>query len=332
MFFGNTPFNDLEGSVINTYSNIMMHNNKVTFPSEKESSRDFKDLVEGLLRPANKRLSHGKLLRHPFFMSLDWSNMLNTTPPYVPDVKDDEDDSHFDIIDEVPTVPDATSLKGKKDFQNLPFVGFTYTSDKDCGNSLDKNLEKGLETELKKKVTELEKLKLKNFQLEQQALNHTKTAESSVREFEQNERLTTQLNIAEQDNSELKAQLSHMERIMEIERKDRLATEQKTLELLADVKKKWARAEEERMEVVRAELTEEKERAASFENKYRESQSDLKKVQAELDATLHVKTQLKNKLRDYKQRLENVAAMEDRRSQVSQEHHPSLITYSVSQS
>ena len=138
--------------------------------------------------------------------------------------------------------------------------------------------------------------------------------------------------MAEQDNAELKSTVKNMERILEIERQDRAATEQKTITLLEDVRRKWSRAEEERMEVVRAELTEEKERAASFENKYRESQSDLKKVQAELDATLHVKTQLKNKLRDYKQRLENVAAMEDRRSQVSQEHHPSLITYSVSQS
>lgn len=326
MLFGNTPFNDLEGSVINTYSNIMMHNNKVSFPTDKDASKDFKDLVEGLLRPANKRLGHGKLLRHPFFMSLDWSNMLNTTPPYVPDVKDDEDDSHFDIIDEVQTIPDITSLKGKKDFQNLPFVGFTYTSDKESGNTLDKNAEKGLETELKKKVAELEKLKLKNFQLEQQALNHTRTAESSVREFEQIERLTAQINIAEQDNSELKAQLSHMERILDIERQDRLDTEQKTLELLADVKKKWTRAEEERMEVVRAELAEEKERAANFESKYRECKSDLRKVQAELDATLNVKTQLKDKLKDYKQRLENVAAMENKRSQVTHVLETSKLT------
>ena len=30
MLYGNTPFTDMEGSVINTYSNIMMHSNKVT--------------------------------------------------------------------------------------------------------------------------------------------------------------------------------------------------------------------------------------------------------------------------------------------------------------
>ena len=77
---------------------------------------------------------------------------------------------------------------------------------------------------------------------------------SLIREFEQIERLTTQLNIAEQDNAELKSTISHMERIMELERQDRLDTEQKTLELLGDVKKKWTRAEEERMECVKTEL------------------------------------------------------------------------------
>ena len=50
----------------------------------------------------------------------------------------------------------------------------------------------------------------------------------------------------------------------------------------------------------------------------RETQSDLKKVQAELEATLQVKTQLKNKLKDYRQRMDNLAAVEDKRSQVSE--------------
>ena len=317
MFYGNTPFTDLEGSVINTYSNIMGHEDKkVSFPSDQSASAEFRDLVSGLLQSARRRLGHVKLLRHPFFSSLDWSNMLNTEPPYVPDVKSAEDDSHFDIIDDVITGPDITSLKGKKEFKNLPFVGFTYTAEKDGVKTLAKG-ESGLETELKKKVGELEKIKMKNFQLEQQVLNYTRTAESSVRDFEQVEKLSTQLNIAEQDNAELKATISHMERILEMERQDRAAMEEKTLGVLADVKKKWSRAEEERMEVVRAELTEQKERAANFESKYRETQSDLKKCHAELEATISVKTQLKNKLRDYKQRLENVAAVEDKRSQVS---------------
>lgn len=108
-----------------------------------------------------------------------------------------------------------------------------------------------------------------------------------------------------------------MDRIKEIDSQDSLSTEQKTLEQLADDKKKWARGAENRMEVVKAELDEERKKAANIECKYGETQSDLRKVQAELEAVIGVKNQLKSKLKDYKQRLENVAAMEDKRSQVS---------------
>ena len=62
---------------------------------------------------------------------------------------------------------------------------------------------------------------------------------------------------------------------MEIERQDRLDTQNKTMELLTDVKKKWARAEEERMELVKAELKEERDRANSFENRYVEQNLSL---------------------------------------------------------
>ena len=242
--------------------------------------------------------------------------MLNMAPPYVPEVSGVEDDSHFDIIEDVAPGPDIGSLKPKKEFKNLPFVGFTFTSGKEQVISLEKGDSNSLETELKQKAAELEKIKLKNFQLEQQALNHTRVAETSVRDFEQVEKLTAQLNIAEQDNAQLKSTIGNVERILEIERQDRAATEQKTLTLLADVRKKWARAEEERMEVVKSELVEEREKCNDFENKYRESQSELRKYQSELEAVIQVKNQLKTKLKDYKQRLENVAALEEKRSKV----------------
>jgi len=314
MFFGKTPFTDMDGSVINTYSNIMMHTNKVKFPQDREASKDLKSLIESLLQPAEKRLGHSLLVRHPFFSPLDWANMLNSPPPYVPQVRGLEDDSHFDIIDEDPPPPDIASLKAKKDFKNLPFVGFTFTADKESVKSLEKGESNSLEAELKQKVAELEKIKLKNFQLQQQALNHTRVTETSVRDFEQVEKLTTQISIAEQDNAQLKSTIANIERILEIERQDRAATEQKTLHLLEDVRKKWARAEEERMEVVKSELAEEKEKSKDYESKYRESQGELRKHKSELEAVIGVKNQLKTKLKDYKQRLENVAALEEKRS------------------
>ena len=130
------------------------------------------------------------------------------------------------------------------------------------------------------------------------------------------EKLTTQLNMAEQDNAELKSTVKNMERILEIERQDRAATEQKTITLLEDVRRKWSRAEEERMEVVRRELSEEKERAEEGETKWREVSAQLKKCKSELEAVTGVKNQLKAKLKDYKSRLENVASMEETRAKV----------------
>lgn len=315
MFHGNTPFTDMDGSVINTYSNIMMHTNKpVMFPVDRIATGDLKSLICSLLQPAASRLGYSKLVRHPFFSPLDWSNMLNMAPPYVPEVSSMEDDTHFDIIEDEAPGPDISSLRPKKEFKNLPFVGFTFTSDKETVQSLETSDSNCIEKELKQKASELEKIKLKNFQLEQQALNHTRVAETSVRDFEQVEKLTGQLNIAEQDNLQLKSTIANVERILEIERQDRAATEQKTLQLLADVRKKWARAEEERMEVVKTELVEEREKSNDFENKYRESQGELRKYQSELEAVIGVKNQLKTKLKDYKQRLENVAALEEKRS------------------
>ena len=98
--------------------------------------------------------------------------------------------------------------------------------------------------------------------------------------------------------------------------KDRAETEQRTLELLNDVRKKWTRAEEERMEKVKGELGQTKEAAAEFESQYRSCASELKKCKGDLEAVTNVKVQLKNKLKDYKQRLENVAKEEDKRAQV----------------
>ena len=59
-------------------------------------------------------------------------------------------------------------------FRNLPFVGFTFTSTKGkVAAGLGKTDTQGLEAQLKAKAAELEKMKLKNFQLEQQVLSQS---------------------------------------------------------------------------------------------------------------------------------------------------------------
>ena len=86
MFHGTSPFTDLEGSVINTYANIMRHAEvPVNFP--EDTPKHLKSVVQGLLKPARSRLGHQQLVRHQFFSALDWSNLQNTAPPHVPQVQ-----------------------------------------------------------------------------------------------------------------------------------------------------------------------------------------------------------------------------------------------------
>ena len=86
MFHGTSPFTDLEGSVINTYANIMRHAEvPVNFP--EDTPKHLKSVVQGLLKPARSRLGHQQLVRHQFFSALDWSNLQNIAPPHVPQVR-----------------------------------------------------------------------------------------------------------------------------------------------------------------------------------------------------------------------------------------------------
>ena len=76
----------------------------------------------------------------------------------------------MDLDESGPDAASFQSLKPKKEFEckNLPYVGFTYTSDKGKAKSLEKGEHSSIAEELKGKVTEIERLKLKTFQLEQQ--------------------------------------------------------------------------------------------------------------------------------------------------------------------
>ncbi|XP_023331360.1 citron Rho-interacting kinase, partial [Eurytemora carolleeae] len=314
MMFGETPFSDLDGSVINTYSNIMAHK-QVEFPSNEECSGELKSLIKRLLSSAPKRIGHQNLIRHPFFGDIDWNNMRNQKPPHVPQVKRADDTSNFDVIEDEPSSIDISSLTDKKTLKHLPFIGFTFTSDKGKLKSLETKESTSLETELKTKASELENYKLRIFQLEQQIFSTTRTHETSQRDFEATEKLTYELSMAENENTQLKTNIKNLERVLEIERQERSATEHKTLQVLQDVRNKWAKKEEEKLDKLRTELKEEQDKSSELETTLSSTRRELKATKSELESVKGIKTQLKNKLKDYKQRLENVAALEEKRSE-----------------
>ncbi|CAF1093687.1 unnamed protein product [Adineta ricciae] len=138
MLFGLPPF--YAESLLETYGKIMMHVQKelpLPFPSDIEVSDSAKDLLQHLLCSIDNRLGkHGldDFVNHPFFATIDWKNLRQSTAPYVPVVTSPSDTSNFDVDDLEPS-----NKNNKKDVvppvsqaaftgHHLPFIGFTHSA------------------------------------------------------------------------------------------------------------------------------------------------------------------------------------------------------------
>ncbi|XP_059811197.1 serine/threonine-protein kinase MRCK alpha-like isoform X1 [Hypanus sabinus] len=132
LLFGETPF--YAESLVETYGKIMNHKGKLTFPEDADSvSEGARDLIGQLVCSKEKRLGRAgiaDLQRHAFFASVDWQNIADQTPPYIPEVASPTDTSNFDLNDNVLKTWDSAPPRSRGAFSglHLPFVGFTYTS------------------------------------------------------------------------------------------------------------------------------------------------------------------------------------------------------------
>eukprot|EP00171_Calliarthron_tuberculosum_P009028 IDg9028t1 len=111
MLVGVPPF--LSDTPAHTIEMIRNWREYLDFPDWPPSrfSHEARDLIGRLLCDASVRLGAREGLKefkaHPFFAGVDWGCLAQQKPPFIPDLKDDDDTRYFD--DDIPDAPYITS-------------------------------------------------------------------------------------------------------------------------------------------------------------------------------------------------------------------------------
>lgn len=138
MLVGYPPFFSDEPSI--TCQKILQWRKTLTIPEEAKLSPAAVDLLKRLLCDAENRLGVNgvqEIKDHKFFEGLDWANLRNSKPEFLPNIRDEEDCSRFDDFEEEEPFypPDDSSSAGgamsqsakkNKKRKDINFPGYTY--------------------------------------------------------------------------------------------------------------------------------------------------------------------------------------------------------------
>ncbi|CAH1233604.1 CIT [Branchiostoma lanceolatum] len=268
MLFGDTPFSD--ESVVKTYSNIMNHKVSLKFPGETRVSKEAKELIQCLCCESRDRLSYEEITCLPFFTRVDWSNLRDSVPPYVPVVGCEDDTSNFERFEpelRLPNVELFRSQRGQISGKDLPFVGFTFI--KDLSGPLTRHRSTAavnspvsnalVEKRLVQKTRELQDLQEKCHQLETKEASLKNTLKKLESRLTEKDSLSTQMEM-ERDSIEKQlvdyvTEITNLKRCLELERNHLAQTDMKAIGLLEEVRQQGKLAQELQDQEFKAELS-----------------------------------------------------------------------------
>ncbi|XP_050174806.1 citron Rho-interacting kinase [Myiozetetes cayanensis] len=348
MIYGRTPFT--EGTSAKTFNNIMNFQRFLKFPEDVKVSSEFLDLIQSLLCGQKERLGYEGLCCHPFFSKIDWNNIRNTPPPFVPTLKSDDDTSNFDEPEKNSRVLSSTRQLSPAGFsgEDLPFVGFSFTKalgilrPESVFSSVDSPAKvSSMEKTLLLKSKELQDAQDKCHKMEQEMTRlHRRVSEVEAVLSQKEVELKaseTQRSLLEQDLATYITECSSLKRSLEQARMEVSQEDDKALQLLHDIREQSRKLQEikeqeyqaqvEEMRLMMNQLEEDlisaRRRSDLYESELRESRlaaEEFKRKAAECHNKLQkVKDQGKNEAGELYCKLEKINTEQQAKIQELQE-------------
>ncbi|PKK22679.1 citron rho-interacting serine/threonine kinase, transcript variant X2 [Columba livia] len=348
MIYGRSPFT--EGTSVKTFNNIMNFQRFLKFPEDVKVSGEFLDLIQSLLCGQKERLGYEGLCCHAFFSNIDWNNIRNSPPPFVPTLKSDDDTSNFDEPEKNSRVLSSTCQLNPAGFsgEDLPFVGFSFIKalgilrSESVFSSVDSPAKvSSMEKKLLLKSKELQDAQDKCHKMEQEMTRlHRRVSEVEAVLSQKEVELKaseTQRSLLEQDLATYITECSSLKRSLEQARMEVSQEDDKALQLLHDIREQSRKLQEikeqeyqaqvEEMRLMMNQLEEDlisaRRRSDLYESELRESRlaaEEFKRKATECHNKLQkVKDQGKNEAGDLYCKLEKINTEQQAKIQELQE-------------
>jgi serine/threonine protein kinase len=123
MLFGSPPF--LADTPRGTALRIVRWRDTLVFPPVPPVSADAIDLIRQLICGADERLDFEGIKNHSFFCGIDWDGLAMAQSPFVPELRDEVDTSHFDAFEPRRDEPEGDEQEAEE-IAKVAFMGFRY--------------------------------------------------------------------------------------------------------------------------------------------------------------------------------------------------------------
>ncbi|XP_029682238.1 citron Rho-interacting kinase isoform X2 [Takifugu rubripes] len=318
MVYSRSPFS--EGTAAKTINNILNYQHFLKFPEEPRASKQFVDLLQRLLCGAKERLGFQGLRCHSFFSSVDWNNLRQVLPPFVPALHAEDDTSNFEEPEQAAPRPGSAAHQGAQPVgfqgQDLPFLGWFFSrplttlakaESAPAGiNSPAKT--NSMEKKLHLKSRELQETQDKCHKMEQEisrfqrkmtdleSVLHQKDVELKASE--------TQRSILEQDLATYITECSSLKRSLEEARVEVSREDDKAMQLLHDIREQSNKLQEIKEQEYHAQLEEMQVTIRQLEEDLSAARRRSDLYEAELRDSRQTSEELKRKAVEYQQRIQ----------------------------